>query len=486
LKLLYSSLKYFSDRVRLYRNRRDLTYQPCSSIDLIDEETRLRFIPPLPQSLIVVNAPLVRPLNNSILTSNNFYLFENLNGSLLESSSINISSPLSSGIPKRNSRFTRSFQTKHTPRRITRLKKQQTVATSEQQQQHVVLVENEVVFQQLLKECTMKTKRMVIEKMEDIVEGSTAIKNIDSSSMVNLEENVLIAGFCDLLERIWSHGLHHKPNGKSALWNHIKCYVKLNNYESAQISHVGLPITLRKDENPALVWCLGRKQLVNRSASASRSQSPSGHRSHTLPRPQMSQHQARSSPLMAMTSSTLNRIPHDNRINDNSSITSLIHDFRSIELCFGHNSVSVSASEIGFARAFVRLALERRLLSRHLSELFSHSDLLQALYKRDAFLRADDGDLRKQFLAHVESLQLLDYKCFSNSYAEIDIIYHVIIVPNKQRATGISSTTTANPYIALAGILGSTKVVPIPSKNTLEVKFKVKYFLFISNKKERN
>ena len=29
---------------------------------------------------------------------------------------------------------------------------------------------------------------MVIEKMEDIVEGSPSIKNIDSSSMVNLEE----------------------------------------------------------------------------------------------------------------------------------------------------------------------------------------------------------------------------------------------------------------------------------------------------------
>ncbi|CAF5173043.1 unnamed protein product, partial [Rotaria sp. Silwood1] len=90
-------------------------------------------------------------------------------------------------------------------------------------------------------------------------------------------------------------------------------------------------------------------------------------------------------------------------------------------------------SEIGFARAFVRLALERRLLSRHLSELFSHSDLLQALYKREAFLH-------------------------------IDIIYHVIIVPTRARATGISSTTTANSYIALAGILGSTKVIPLPSK----------------------
>ncbi|CAF1540799.1 unnamed protein product, partial [Rotaria sordida] len=77
--------------------------------------------------------------------------------------------------------------------------------------------------------------------------------------------------------------------------------------------------------------------------------------------------------------------------------------------------------------------------------------------------------LRKQFLAHVESPQLLDYKCFSNSYADIDIIYHVIIVPTGARATEISSTTTANSYIALVVLLGSTKVIPLPSKNTLEV-----------------
>ena len=82
---------------------------------------------------------------------------------------------------------------------------------------------------------------MVIEKMADVVEGS--------SSMVNLEENVLIAGFCDLLERIYSHGLHHKPNGKSALWNHIKCHVKLKGYGSAQSSHGGLTTTRSKDEN---------------------------------------------------------------------------------------------------------------------------------------------------------------------------------------------------------------------------------------------
>ncbi|CAF2145685.1 unnamed protein product [Rotaria magnacalcarata] len=465
-------LQYFSDRIRLYQDRRDLTYQCCPSIDLIDEKIRRRFTSPLSSSLIVINAPVVHPLTHTVIsTSNNSYLFENLNGSLLESSSINISSPLNSNIPKRNSPSTRSFQNKDTRRRTTRLRKQQTINSTEHQQ-HAGFVENDVVFQQLLKECTTKTKRMVIEKMEDIVEGSSTIKNVDSSSMVNLEENVLIAGFCDLLERTWSHGLHHKPNGRSALWNHIKCYVKLKNYQSAPIFHADLPVTLNKDEDP--VWFLTKKQSANRSASASRSQSPSAHRSHTLPRSQISLHQARSSPLLAMANSTLNLLSSDNLIKDNTSNISLVHDFHSIESCFGHNPVSVSASEIGFARAFVRLALERRLLSRHLSELLFHADLLQALYKRDAFLRADDGDLRKQFIAHIESLQLLDYKCFSNSYADIDVFYHVIIVPTRARATGISSTTTACPYIALAGLLGSTKIISLPSKNTLEIKFKHK------------
>ena len=44
-----------------------------------------------------------------------------------------------------------------------------------------------------------------------------------------VEENMLIASLCDLLERIWSHGLHGKP-GKSALWNHLMNYRKLIQY----------------------------------------------------------------------------------------------------------------------------------------------------------------------------------------------------------------------------------------------------------------
>ena len=148
--------------MRLYQDRRDLNYQQCPSIDLIDDETRRCFTSPYPSSLIIVNAASIQPLNNNLSNVKSPYLFENLDGTLLESSlnprtsnEISISSPVSTNSSKRHSRSNRSFQTKIPHRRQTRIKKQLTVGTGEHASS-IVLVENEVVFQQLLKECTTK------------------------------------------------------------------------------------------------------------------------------------------------------------------------------------------------------------------------------------------------------------------------------------------------------------------------------------------
>lgn len=45
-------------------------------------------------------------------------------------------------------------------------------------------------------------------------------------TVVGVEENTLIASLCDLLEKIWSHGLQNKQ-GKSALWSHLQAYLEL-------------------------------------------------------------------------------------------------------------------------------------------------------------------------------------------------------------------------------------------------------------------
>ncbi|KAL1777985.1 DENN domain-containing protein 5A isoform X2 [Sigmodon hispidus] len=71
----------------------------------------------------------------------------------------------------------------------------------------------------LLKECRNKTKKMLVEKM-----GQEAVElGHGEMSITSVEENTLIASLCDLLERIWSHGLQLKQ-GKSALWSHLLHY----------------------------------------------------------------------------------------------------------------------------------------------------------------------------------------------------------------------------------------------------------------------
>lgn len=55
-------------------------------------------------------------------------------------------------------------------------------------------------------ECKTRTKRMLVEKM-----GSEAVElGHGEASLVGVEENTLIASLCDLLERVWAHGLQSK------------------------------------------------------------------------------------------------------------------------------------------------------------------------------------------------------------------------------------------------------------------------------------
>lgn len=71
-------------------------------------------------------------------------------------------------------------------------------------------------------------------------------------------------------------------------------------------------------------------------------------------------------------------------------------------------------THVGYARAWVRLALEKKLLSRHFRTLLSDASLLRSLYKRSAFLRCEEE--KEQFLYHLLALNAVDYFCFTNTY----------------------------------------------------------------------
>uniref|UniRef100_A0A4W6ET99 DENN/MADD domain containing 5B n=1 Tax=Lates calcarifer TaxID=8187 RepID=A0A4W6ET99_LATCA len=230
----------------------------------------------------------------------------------------------------------------------------------------------------LLKECRMKTKRMLVEKM-----GREAVElGHGEANITGLEENTLIASLCDLLERIWSHGLQVKQ-GKSALWSH-----------------------------PA-----------------------------ALPGPRGERRKS------------------DSSISMPSLRVSLIQDMRHIQ------SMSEIKTDVGRARAWIRLSLEKKLLSQHLKQLLSRQALTKKLYKRYAFLRCEEE--KEQFLFHLLSLNAVDYFCFTSVFTTIMIPYRVVIIPIKKLSNAM---TTSNPWVCVSGELGDSGIMQIP-KNVLEMTF---------------
>uniref|UniRef100_A0A8C5BNJ0 DENN domain containing 5A n=1 Tax=Gadus morhua TaxID=8049 RepID=A0A8C5BNJ0_GADMO len=232
----------------------------------------------------------------------------------------------------------------------------------------------------LLKECRNKTKRMLVEKM-----GREAVElGHGEVSITGVEENTLIASLCDLLERIWSHGLQVKQ-GKSALWSHLLHYQET------------FPLVLI---------------------------------------------------IMLVLISTL-------------------HYLWLIPLCICRHIQNISEikTDVGKARAWVRLSMEKKLLSRHLKQLLSDHELTKKLYKRYAFLRCDDE--KEQFLYHLLSFNAVDYFCFTNVFTTIMIPYHVLVVSSKKLG---GSMFTANPWVCVSGELAETGVLQVP-RNTLEITF---------------
>uniref|UniRef100_A0A8C9TAB9 DENN/MADD domain containing 5B n=1 Tax=Scleropages formosus TaxID=113540 RepID=A0A8C9TAB9_SCLFO len=246
----------------------------------------------------------------------------------------------------------------------------------------------------LLKECRMKTKRMLVEKM-----GKEAVElGHGEANITGLEENTLIASLCDLLERIWSHGLQVKQ-GKSALWSHLLHYQ-------------------------------AREEKLELQAESPVSNGPERRKSETgVPMPFLR--------------------------------VSLIQDMRHIQ------NMSEIKTEVGRARAWIRLSLEKKLLSQHLKQLLSNQALTKKLYKRYAFLRCEDE--KEQFLFHLLSLNAVDYFCFTSVFTTIVIPYRAVIIPIKKLSNAM---TTSNPWICVSGELGDSGVMQIP-KNVLEMTFDV-------------
>ncbi|KAH7940330.1 hypothetical protein HPB52_023044 [Rhipicephalus sanguineus] len=288
----------------------------------------------------------------------------------------------------------------------------------------------------LLMECKTRTKRMLVEKM-----GVEAVElGHAEASITGLEENTLLASFCDLLERIWSHGLQAKQ-GKSALWSHLLNYLEVEECRSS-----GKPID-RNFLTPALAWCVLRRRIDYLSNLVP----------DEMPASRGREAKERSRRVRPPDLPGLKPLP-----------VSLLMDVKTVQ------------------------AMTEKLLSKHLKKLLSNQELLRSSYKRYAFLRCEDE--KEQFLYYLLTLNAVDYKCFTNTYTATvffrmsddtngssstlnlaslllslpwhnpEMPYRVVVFPSRKLS---ASTTSANAWVSVSGTMGTTGVIPVP-KQSLE------------------
>ncbi|VDO06288.1 unnamed protein product [Rodentolepis nana] len=358
------------------------------------------------------------------------------------------------------------------------------------------------IVDSLLEECKHRTMRMVIQKM-----GHEALHlGHNYQSVSEVEENTLVSGLCDLLERIWSHGLQ-KKHGASALWAHIQGFVKRNAHESPQ--SVGLLPSRTPTHSPALPSRLPRSASTARASGASASL-----RKHdSLPRRSSTTAAASPVPIESsasakspLTASRFRRAlwtPSRSRSNtpapidssntsgatddsviisvsnlldlDGTSTTAFIDDVEAVKSVASSSTAAGGyklRTNIGLARAFVRLALEKKRLSTHLKLLMSDSTLLRELYSRHAFLRCEEE--REQFLIHLLSLNAVDYYSFTRMLQKAQMTYRVAIITGGMTGgtrSRLPLASSANAWVCLRGHLGNSGHIHLSRASPSYVEF---------------
>ncbi|KER23461.1 hypothetical protein T265_08679 [Opisthorchis viverrini] len=379
----------------------------------------------------------------------------------------------------------------------------------------------------LLEECKHRTKRMVLKKM-----GQEAVElgHVDPTVSV-VEENTLVSGLCDLLERIWSHGLIHK-SGKSALWSHLLQYVRKQQHVTQKRPVGPQPGTTSTPVGPS--------SSSSTSSSCGNSPTPSLHvRRPSLdatltltgtskPDPvtkngdgsssQHSKPDTSEAPAVATTPSnqpppksdrSIRAVSLSRFLSSDSSSTGFqcsadrpgsksgpyLFDWRSLtpgrSTSTGSNVKSspfrlpahpgiltASGTSLGGVGSVVDLS------SIFGSQIMDHSLVKDVLAVRG--LRGVKTDIgfaraklysryaflrceeeREQFLVHLLSLNAVDYYSFTRMLTHAQLMYQVFICSGRKH--GFSSTATA--WVRLHGHLGSTPVLPLSrGENLLEFK----------------
>lgn len=237
---------------------------------------------------------------------------------------------------------------------------------------------------ELINEVKELTKRILVEKMGDPVLDGPTVNKTRLPNGITSGNNTLIGLLCDLIERVWSHGAFtpsHDSNASCPLWNHLLAFTRLKYLDTKPIRHEfadgsNLNILAPKSETTQL-----DRMLDN----------------HQHPK--------------LFSSFNLNWFKLNRFEQIDSMARDLINDLKTI-----HTLKDVK-TDVGKARAFIRLSLERKKLSKHLKTLLGDQVLLDSLYKPYAFLKCEEE--REQFLMYLLTLNAVDLPCFTTTFVSV-------------------------------------------------------------------
>ena len=225
------------------------------------------------------------------------------------------------------------------------------------------------------------------------------------------EENMLVGSLCDLIERIWSHGLQARQR-KSAFWSFLYKYIKHNEKNLKVKGNLG-----------NFAFCV---PLI-------------------ASKPFLLPDQARPVQVAMLPLKKESRSAGD------------IWDVNVVAIMHNVTTIHEIKTEIGYSRAWIRLALEQKVLSSHLAVMLKDLPLLRSLYKRYAFLRCEDE--KEQTLYYLQTLNTVEFSCFTNAYIQSHILYQVLIFPSQRSGSSLSS---ANVWLHLVGSHGETDYLQVP------------------------
>lgn len=336
---------------------------------------------------------------------------------------------------------------------------------------------------QLINECAARVKKIMMVMMASSVHTAAG----PTETGVGME-NTLVAGFCDMMEKMWRHGCTSKT--QSALWTFLSiCQAQRREArqkeEAAALAAAAAAAAQAEAGDAASAVTGSSSAPMSRSASSGallsleRSQSGSstsksggatgnrpagseGHQGpgkhHTLPAQPTASHSRSNShgqqgaegqaDGQRRRNATLPRVPSSNGAStagaEQSKTAQGLSD-EALEEVAAVDRMTFLHSDLGRGRAWIRLCLEKKCLSARLEQILQCEDVLRSMYRDYAFLRHPEYYV--QLVNHLLSFTTVDFHAFSCNYPPAEVTYRMRINTGK----GFRAGTSANVSVTVIG-----------------------------------